>query len=71
MRDAKPIIIPETNSEPEPDLAIVELNRALYCTRHPYPENIFWLIEVTLSDGEVSPLIFPDIKVSVRRLLEG
>jgi Uma2 family endonuclease len=45
VRDAKPITIPETSSEPEPDLAIVQLLRALYRTRHPYPENVFWLIE--------------------------
>jgi Uma2 family endonuclease len=41
VRDAKPITIPETNSEPEPDLAIVQPLRELYRTRHPYPENIF------------------------------
>lgn len=45
VRDAKPITIPESNSEPEPDLAIVQPKRVLYRTRHPYPENIFWLIE--------------------------
>ncbi len=117
VRDAKPITIPETSSEPEPDLAIVQPFRALYRTRHPYPENIFWLIEyantslskdldakrkayalagileywvvdlknrlvkilrnpidgnysheVTLQEGEISPLAFPDIKVLVQRL---
>ncbi len=45
VRDAKPITIPASASEPEPDLAIVQPLRALYRTRHPYPENIFWLIE--------------------------
>lgn len=40
-----PITIPEICSEPEPDLAIVQPERMLYRTRHPYPENIFWLIE--------------------------
>jgi len=45
VRDAKPITIPETNSEPEPDLALVQPLGLLYCDRHPYPENIFWLIE--------------------------
>lgn len=45
VRDAKPITLPEQGSEPEPDLAIVQLLRALYRTRHPYPENIFLLIE--------------------------
>ena len=117
VRDAKPITIPETSSEPEPDLAIVQPLRMLYRTRHPYPENIFWLIEysntslskdldtkrktyaiagileywvvdlknhlvkvlrnpingdyadeVTLSEGEVSSLAFPEIKILVRQL---
>ncbi len=45
VRDAKPITIPETSSEPEPDLAIVQPLRQLYRTRHPYPENVFWVIE--------------------------
>ena len=120
IRDAKPITIPETSSEPEPDLAIVQPLKKLYLTRHPYPENIFWLIEysysslskdletkrktyakaeipeywivdlknrlvkilrnpingdyqfeVMLSQGEVSPLAFSEIVVSVQRLLEG
>ena len=117
VRDAKPITIPETSSEPEPDLAIVQPLRALYRTRHPYPENIFWVIEysntslskdldakrkvyassgikeywvvdlknrlvkvlrnpidgnyseeLTLIDGEISPIAFPEIKVLVRQL---
>jgi Uma2 family endonuclease len=117
VRDAKPITIPETSSEPEPDLAIVQPLRMLYRTRHPYPENILWVVEyantslskdleakrktyaqagireywvvdlnnrlikvfrnpidgnysneVTLYEGEVSPLAFPEITVSVQRL---
>jgi Uma2 family endonuclease len=117
VRDAKPITIPETSSEPEPDLAIVQPLRALYRTRHPYPENIFWVIEysntslskdldakrkayakagiieywvvdlknylvkvlrnpidgnysheVALLDGEICPIMFPEIKVLVRQL---
>lgn len=120
VRDAKPITLPESSSEPEPDLAVVEPRRVEYRTRHPYPENIFWLIEyansslskdldakrktyaaaaikeywivdlkhrqvkifrepvdgdyrceLTLTDGEISPLAFPEITVSVQRLLEG
>ncbi len=120
IRDAKPITLPESNSEPEPDLAIVEPKRSLYRQRHPYPENIFWLIEyantslskdsenkriayasaaipeywlvdlknrrvkvwrqpierdyqveLTLTNGEITPLAFPKIIVSISRLLEG
>lgn len=120
IRDAKPITLLENNSEPEPDLAIVEPKRSLYRQRHPYPENVFWLIEyadtslskdsenkrityatvgipeywlvdlknrqvkvwrqpidrdyqveITFTNGEVSPLAFPQISVSIPRLLEG
>jgi Uma2 family endonuclease len=119
VRDAKPITLPESASEPEPDLAIVEPLRTLYRTRHPYPENIFWLIEYanttlskdlnikrktyaaasireywvvdlkhrqlkvfrnplngdyaseeTLTTGEIRPLAFQDVVVSVQRLVE-
>lgn len=49
IRDAKPITLPEGGSEPQPDVAIVEPLRDLYRTRHPYPENIFWLIEYAYS----------------------
>ncbi len=120
VRDAKPITLPNSGSEPESDLAIVQPLRTFYRTCHPYPENIFWLIEyantslskdldakrkayaaaeiqeywvvdlkhrrlsvfrepvdgnygseVPLTTGELHPLAFPDITVSVHRLLEG
>jgi Uma2 family endonuclease len=45
IRDAKPITLLNSGSEPRPDVAIVQPLRDLYRTRHPYPENIFWLIE--------------------------
>jgi Uma2 family endonuclease len=44
IRHAKPITLPN-NSEPEPDLAIVQRLGREYREHHPYPENIFWLIE--------------------------
>lgn len=118
VRNAKPITIPATGSEPEPDVAIVQPLRTLYRTRHPYPENVFLIIEysnsslskdldpkkkayamagiieywvvdlqnhelkvfrnpingsytneVTLVDGEVIPVSFPEIKIPVKRLL--
>ena len=34
------------SSEPEPDIAIVRLPESAYDTRHPGPEDIYWLIEV-------------------------
>jgi Uma2 family endonuclease len=46
VRDAKPITLPEQASEPEPDLAIVEPLREVYRDQHhPYPENIYLLVE--------------------------
>lgn len=44
IRDAKPITLPN-DSEPAPDLAIVQPLGNIYLEHHPYPENIFWLIE--------------------------
>lgn len=35
-----------SNSEPEPDVAIVKLPENRYNQHHPYPDDIFWLIEV-------------------------
>lgn len=52
VRQAKPITIPETNSEPEPDIAIVQRLGKDYREHHPYPENIFWVIEY--SDSSLS-----------------
>ncbi len=35
------------NSEPEPDIAIVRLPETIYDTHHPYPEDIYWLVEIS------------------------
>lgn len=45
IRDSKPITIPTSRSEPEPDLAIVQPLGREYQTHHPYPENVLWVIE--------------------------
>ena len=34
------------DSESEPDIAIVRLLESRYDEHHPYPEDIYWLIEV-------------------------
>lgn len=117
IRSGKPITLPD-NSEPEPDIAIVQKLGREYLSHHPYPENIFWLIEYsnsslekdlniktkiyaevgiaeywvvnlkkrqlivfrepqeteyasksTLSTGEVYPLSFPDVAVSVNSII--
>ncbi|NJM45996.1 MAG: Uma2 family endonuclease [Alkalinema sp. RU_4_3] len=47
LRDSKPITLPESASEPEPDLAIVTFQVWGYEAHHPYPEDIFWLIELS------------------------
>ncbi len=44
IRDAKPITLPN-NSEPEPDIAVVQPLGKEYLQHHPYPENIFFIIE--------------------------
>lgn len=44
IRSGKPITLPN-NSEPEPDIAIAQKLGREYLQHHPYPENIFWLIE--------------------------
>lgn len=44
VRQAKPITLPNA-SEPEPDLAIVQRLGREYRAHHPYPENIFWIVE--------------------------
>lgn len=48
VRQAKPITLPN-DSEPEPDLAIVQRIGREYRLHHPYPENIFWLVEYSQS----------------------
>jgi Uma2 family endonuclease len=44
IRDAKPITLPN-DSEPAPDIAIVKPLGEVYLEHHPYPEDIFWIIE--------------------------
>lgn len=45
VREAHPITL--DNSEPEPDLAIVRFDDNNYSDRHPYPQDIYWLVEVS------------------------
>ncbi|MEM9008982.1 MAG: Uma2 family endonuclease [Cyanobacteria bacterium P01_F01_bin.86] len=44
VREEKPITLPDA-SEPEPDIAVVQNLGDIYLEHHPYPENIFWVIE--------------------------
>ena len=45
VRESHPITL--DNSEPEPDIAIVGLPETIYRNHHPYPEDIYWLIEIS------------------------
>lgn len=51
IRQAKPITLPN-DSEPEPDIAIVQRLGRDYREHHPYVENIFWVIEYSNSSLE-------------------
>ncbi|NJK38873.1 MAG: Uma2 family endonuclease [Oscillatoriales cyanobacterium RM2_1_1] len=51
VSDGHPVTLSET-SEPEPDIAIVQPLGKVYRDHHPYPENIFWLIEFSNSSLE-------------------
>lgn len=119
LRHAKPITLPN-QSEPEPDLAIVQPLGREYLSHHPYPENIFWVIEyantslekdstlkyhiyaeagipeywlvnlqtreliiyrqpkgrdygskMTLKEGEISPLAFPDVTIPIEAIISA
>ncbi|MGF1491431.1 MAG: Uma2 family endonuclease [Microcoleaceae cyanobacterium] len=43
VRENHPITL--ENSEPQPDIAVVQPLGREYDIHHPYPENIFWIIE--------------------------
>ena len=45
IREAHPITL--RSSEPEPDIAVVRLKDSNYSDHHPYPEDIYWLIEIS------------------------
>ena len=45
IRESHPITL--DNSEPEPDIAVVKLPKTIYARRHPYPQDIYWVIEIS------------------------
>ncbi|HHP7230940.1 MAG TPA: Uma2 family endonuclease [Xenococcaceae cyanobacterium] len=47
VRERYPITL--DNSEPQPDITIVRHPRDIYRTHHPYPEDIYLLIEISNS----------------------
>jgi Uma2 family endonuclease len=50
VREAHPVTLDNSPhsraSEPEPDIAVVRFEADNYANRHPYPQDIYWLIEV-------------------------
>jgi len=64
VRVGHPITLPN-RSEPEPDLAIVEPLEDIYIDEHhPYPDNIFWIVEYSNSslqkDLEVKSKVYAE-----------
>ncbi|MGK7899024.1 MAG: Uma2 family endonuclease [Xenococcus sp. (in: cyanobacteria)] len=45
VKESHPITL--DNSEPEPDIAIVRLPETIYRNHHPYPKDIYWLVEIS------------------------
>ena len=45
VRESHPITL--DNSEPEPDIAVVRLPESIYRSHHPYPQDIYWLVEIS------------------------
>lgn len=66
VRQGKPITLPD-QSEPEPDFAIVQRLGEEYLSHHPYPENIFWVVEysdASLSkDLEIKTKIYAEVSI--------
>lgn len=67
VRQNHPVTLPN-DSEPEPDLAIVQRLGREYRSHHPYPENIFWLIEYANSsldkDLKVKSKVYAEVGIS-------
>jgi len=66
IRQSKPITLPN-DSEPEPDIAIVQRLGREYLEHHPYPENIFWVIEYSDSsldkDLQTKSNVYAEVKI--------
>lgn len=57
-----------SNSEPEPDIAIVKLPESKYDQHHPYADDIFWLIEVAntslIKDLSIKKKIYAEAEIA-------
>ena len=67
VRSGKPITLPN-DSEPEPDIAIVQKLGREYIAHHPYPKNVFWLIEYSNSslkkDLEIKTQLYAQVGIA-------
>jgi Uma2 family endonuclease len=67
LREGHPITLPNSQSEPEPDITIVEPRFWEYTEHHPYPENIYWVIEFSKTslkkDLEIKDKIYATAKI--------
>ncbi|MEP1080314.1 Uma2 family endonuclease [Leptolyngbya sp. PL-A3] len=61
VREGHPITIPQNDSEPQPDLAIVQQLGEVYDERHPQPEEVYLLIE--FSDTSLEKDLDPKAKL--------
>jgi Uma2 family endonuclease len=56
-----------SDSEPEPDIAIVRLPESSYNDRHPAPQDIFWIVEVAQTslkkDLEIKAVIYATAEI--------
>jgi Uma2 family endonuclease len=61
-------LITLSDSEPEPDIAIVRLPESSYIDRHPAPQDIFWIVEVAKTslkkDLEIKAAIYATAEIS-------
>ena len=61
-----PIRLPNA-SEPEPDIAVVQDLGREYLNHHPYPENVFWIIEYSESslskDLGIKTNVYADVNI--------
>ncbi|MBB6053031.1 Uma2 family endonuclease [Armatimonas rosea] len=53
LRTENPIVLTSSNSQPQPDIVVAQGSPRLYASRHPGPDDVLLLVEVsdsTLSD---------------------
>ena len=66
VRPAKPITL-SNRSQPEPDVAVVKPLGREYLAHHPYPEDIFWLIEYSdatlIKDLNIKSLVYAEVSI--------